>query len=196
MDIYNMTDKNSEILISFPILHSERLDLIEITQNHLSDLYELFSDENVTEFYNIKTLSEEKEAQKYLDWFRTRFHDKLGIRWGIVLKGHENIIGTIGFNNFTKGHRANLGYDLRKDYWNKGFIKEVIEEVVKYGFEKLEVNRIEAEVMPGNIYSEKALNRLGFTKEGLLRDWMYWNEKHYDMIMFSLLRKDIKTTKS
>ena len=59
-----MTDKNSEILISFPILHTERLDLIEITQSHLPDLYELFGDENVTEFYNIKTLSKENEAQK------------------------------------------------------------------------------------------------------------------------------------
>jgi len=44
--------------------------------------------------------------------------------------------------------------------------------------------------MPGNIYSEKALKRLGFKKEGLLRDWMYWNKKHYDMIMFSMLRDE------
>jgi ribosomal-protein-alanine N-acetyltransferase len=191
-----MTDKSSEILIDFPILHTKRSDLLEIKQSHLSDLFELFGDKNVTEFYNTKTLTEEKEAQKYLDWFRSRFHDKLGIRWGIALKGYENIIGTIGFNNFTKGHRANLGYDLRKDYWNNGFIKEALNEVIKYGFEDLEINRIEAEVMPGNIYSEMALSKLGFKKEGLLRDWMLWNEKHYDMIMYSLLRKEIETTKS
>lgn len=174
----------------FPILHTDRLDLIEITQKHLTDLFELFGNDKVTEFYNIKTLTEEKEAQKYLDWFRDRFHDKLGIRWGIALKGHENIIGTIGFNNFTKEHRANLGYDLKQEYWNKGFIKEALKEVLKFGFDTLEINRIEAEIMPGNIYSEKALIRLGFKKEGLLRDWMLWNGKHYDMIMYSLLRTE------
>jgi len=112
----------------------------------------------------------------------------LGIRWGIALKGKTEIIGTIGFNNYTKQHRANIGYDLQKDYWNNGYISEALKAVINYGFEKLEINRIEAEVMPGNIYSEKALNRLGFKREGLLRDWMLWNGKHYDMIMYSLLR--------
>lgn len=185
-----MTNNNSEILTMFPILHTDRLDLIEITQKHLPDLFELFGNKNVTEFYNITTLTEEKEAQKYLDWFRKRFQDKLGIRWGIALKGNEKIIGTIGFNVFTRKHRANLGYDLKQEYWNKGFIKEALKEVVRYGFDILEINRIEAEVMPGNLYSEKALIRLGFKKDGLLRDWMLWNEKHYDMIMYSLLRNE------
>ena len=184
-----MTNDKSDLRIDFPILRTERLDLIEISQTHLMDLFKLFSDENVTEFYNIKTLTKEAEAQKYLDWFRSRSHDKLGIRWGIALKGKTEIIGTIGYNNYTKNHRANIGYDLQKEYWNNGYITEALIEVIKYGFEKLEINRIEAEVMPGNIYSEKALNGLGFKKEGLLRDWMLWNEKYYDMIMYSLLRK-------
>lgn len=183
-----MINININTLTAFPILCTERLDLIEINQKHLTDLFKLFNDENVTEFYNIKTLTEEKDAQKYLDWFQSRFHDKLGIRWGIALKGKTEIIGTIGFNNYTKDHRASIGYDLQKDYWNNGYITEALKAVIKYGFEKLEINRIEAEVMPGNIYSEKALNRLGFKKEGLLRDWMLWNEKHYNMIMYSLLR--------
>jgi ribosomal-protein-alanine N-acetyltransferase len=39
--------------------------------------------------------------------------DKLGIRWGISLKGKDSIIGTVGFNNFAKRHRANIGYDLQ-----------------------------------------------------------------------------------
>ena len=112
-----MENNKSELHIDFPILHTERLDLIEINQTHLSDLYKLFSDKKVTEFYNIKTLTEEMEAQKYLDWFKSRFHDKLGIRWGIAFKDKTEIIGTIGFNNYTKNHRANIGYDLQKYYW-------------------------------------------------------------------------------
>ncbi len=182
-----MTNNNPDLLTAFPLLSSERLDLIEINQEHLTDLFKLYSDENVTEFYNIKTLKEETEAQKYLDLFMSQFLIEMGIRWGIALKGKTEIIGTIGFNNYTRNHRANIGYDLQKDYWNNGYVKEAIMAVVKFGFEKLEVNRIEAEVMPGNIYSEKALNSLGFKKEGLLRDWMIWNEKHYDMNMYSLL---------
>lgn len=61
---------------------------------------------------------------------------------------------------------------------------------IVFGFNSLEINRIEAEVMQGNTASEKVLVKLGFKNEGILRQWMYWNENHYDMTMFSLLRKD------
>lgn len=186
--IINRTD----VFSTFPVIHTERLDLIEIKTNHLNDLFKLFGDDQVTEFYNLKTLLDKREAQYLIDWFQSRFNNQLGIRWGIAIKGKKKIIGTIGFNNFTKGHRANLGYDLQKDYWNNGYIKEAIVAVTKFGFEKLEIHRIEAEVMPRNIYSGKALESLGFKKEGLLRDWMLWNEKHYDMIMYSLIRTGVR----
>ena len=180
------------ILENFPELQTERLNLIEIKQSHLNDYYKLFSDERVTKYYNIIPFREENEAQKHLDWFKNRFREGLGIRWGITLKKDENIIGTLGFNNFQKTHRASIGYDLQVDFWNKGIITEALKEVIKFGFDKLEINRIEAEVMPGNTASEKVLLKIGFKKEGILRDWMYWNEKHYDMTMFSLLRNEYK----
>lgn len=179
------------ILESFPILETSRLDLIEIKQDHLPDLFELFSDENVTRYYNIKTLTEENEAQKFVDWFQSRFKDKLSVRWGIALKSEKKIIGTIGFNNFTKEHRANLGYDLQKKYWNKGYMTESLNAVIEFGFKVLEINRIEAEVMQGNIISERVLEKLGFKKEGILRQWMFWNGNHYDMSMYSLLRTEL-----
>ena len=184
------TNKAEFTLDTFPILNTDRLDLVEIKQSHLGDLYKLFTNENVTRFYNLLPLKNEQEAQKSIDWFQTRFKDKLGIRWGIAIKGQENIIGTIGFNNFAKQHRANIGYDLQTEHWNNGFITEALKTVINFGFNQLEINRIEAEVMQGNIISEKILNKLNFKNEGVLREWMFWNEKYYDMTMFSLLRTD------
>ena len=176
------------MLDHFPKLDTERLHLIEITQFHLNDFYKLFSDERVARYYNIVPFVEEKDAQKYLDWFAHRFKEKLGIRWGIALKGEEHIIGTLGFNHFHRHHRANVGFDLQVDFWNKGVITEALRAVIDFGFKDLEVNRIDAEVMRGNLASERVLSKLGFRREGVLRDWMYWNEKYYDMTMFSLLR--------
>lgn len=186
-----MQTNNTEFTLdTFPILSTDRLDLVEIKQIHLGDLFKLFGDENVTRFYNLLPLKSEQEAQKSIDWFQTRFKDKLGIRWGIAIKGQKNIIGTIGFNNFTKQHRANIGYDLQPEYWNKGYITEALKTVINFGFRQLEINRIEAEVMQGNIISEKVLEKLNFKSEGVLREWMFWNERHYDMTMFSLLKTD------
>lgn len=177
-------------MITFPTLHTERLDLIEIRQNHLGDIFKLFGDEEVTRFYNLLPLKEEQEGQKLLEWFRNRNKDGLGIRWGIAPKGESNIVGTVGFNNYLKNHRANLGYDLQREYWNKGYITEALSVVINFGFNNLEINRIEAEVMQSNVASEAVLGKLGFKNEGILRQWMYWNGNHYDMTMFSLLIKD------
>ena len=104
--------------------------------------------------------------------------------------GEQNIIGIIGFNNFTKRHKANIGFDLQSESWNKGIMTEALSAVLNFGFNQLEINRIEAEVMPGNENSEKLLLKLNFKKEGVLRQWMFWNDKHYDMSMFSLLKSD------
>ena len=77
----------------FPVLKTERLELVEIQQIHLHDIYLLFSDQDVTEFYNLLPLKSEQEGQRLLDWFRSRFNEGLGIRWGIALKGKTSIIG-------------------------------------------------------------------------------------------------------
>ena len=174
----------------FPTLTTKQLDLVEIQQSHLTDLYLLFSDRKVTEYYNLLPLKHEQDGQTLLDWFRNRFKEGLGIRWGIALKGEANIIGTIGFNNFTSKHRANIGYDLQSIYWNKGYMKEALQTIIDFGFNELDINRIEAEVMQGNIVSEKLLEKMDFVREGILRQWMLWNGQYYDMTMYSLLRTD------
>ena len=179
-------------LTTFPAIHTNRLDLVEIRQQHLINIYNLFADENVTQFYNLLPLTKESDAQKFIDWYQNRFKDNPGIRWGISLKGEQDIIGTIGFNNFTKHHKANIGYDLRPEYWNKGIMTEALSAVINYGFNQLEINRMEAEVMQGNVNSERLLLKLNFMKEGILRQWMYWNDNHYDMSMFSLLKTDFE----
>lgn len=185
-----ITTLKNKALDKFPILHTPRLDLIEIKQQHLKDIFKLLGDKRVTQFYNVVTLMEKQEAQKYIDWFRIRFEEGLGVRWGIALKEQNSIIGTIGFNNFIKGHRSNIGYDLHYSKWNKGYLTEALVEIVKFGFSTLDVNRIEAEVMQGNAASERVLEKAGFKKEGILRQWMLWNGKHYDMTMYSLLKSD------
>lgn len=177
--------------MQFPILHTERLDLVEIKQNHLNDLFQIFKDPQVTQFYNLLPFNKPEDGQKFIDWYQNRFTEGLAIRWGICLKGKSNIIGTIGFNNYIKQHRANIGYELQKDYWNKGYITEALNAIITFGFNELEINRVEAEVMIGNKISESVLHKLNFTKEGILREWMFWNSKYYDMIMYSLLRKDV-----
>jgi len=180
----------------FPELLTERLNLVEIKKNHLNDIKELFGNEKVTKFYNLLPFKTDQDAQKFIDWYHIRFKEGLAFRWGISLIGKKGIIGTIGFNNFIKRHRANIGYDLKPEYWNKGYISEALNKVIDFGFNELEINRIEAEVMQGNVNSERVLDKLNFSKEGVLKQWMFWNEKHYDMSMYALLRTEYENKKT
>lgn len=171
----------------FPVLHTPRLHLIEINHLHQPDLFYLLTDKRVTEYYHVIPLQEVADVRKVIDFLNQRFRDKAGIRWGIALEGRDELIGMIGFNSFVPGHKGVLVFALVQEYWGKGYMTEAITAVVAYGFDHLELQRIEAEVLPGNKASEKILEKTGFHHEGLLQQWMLWDNKAYDINMYALL---------
>ena len=173
---------------SFPVLHTLRLDLVEIVPAHAADLFGIFTDKRVTAYYPVVPLHEERDILPVIERFRNQYHDRLGIRWGITLKGQQQLIGSIGFQYFTTGHKGGIAYALSPDYWVQGYISEALKAVIQFGFDELELRRIEAEVIPGNVASDKVLTRNGFQHEGLLRQWMQWDGRYYDVNMYSVLK--------
>lgn len=171
----------------FPVLQTPRLHLIEIQHAHQPDLFYLLTDKRVTEYYHVVPLTEVGDVRRVVDFLKQRFLDKLGIRWGIALAGRQDLIGMIGFNSFVPGHKGVLVFALVQEYWGKGYMTEAIAAVLEYGFTTLELKRIEAEVLPGNKASEKVLTKTGFRHEGLLQQWMLWDDKAYDINMYAQL---------
>lgn len=181
--------------MKFPVLHTERLDLIEMNHTHLDDYFRIFSCPEVVKYYNLNIFTSREDGKVFIDTFHEGFEKGLFMRWGIALKGESRIIGTLGFNNYSENHRATVGYDLDYAHWNKGYVTEALREILPYGFDVLHVNRIEAEVLPDNKGSVRVLEKLGFKKEGHLRDWFYWNGEHFDCFIFSLLKRDYDLTR-
>ncbi len=179
-------------LKKFPTLSSERFELIEITESHVEDMFRLYSDPKVTRYFDLLPLQTQLQAKEAIEFYHKRFQNRTGIRWGIALKGQKGIIGTLGFNKILENHKGRIGYDLQHKYWGRGYMIEVLHCILNYGFERFNLKRIEAEVIPGNIGSERLLTKLNFEKEGVLRQWMYWNENFYDIIMYSLLDSDFR----
>ncbi|BAU29002.1 acetyltransferase (GNAT) family protein [Aneurinibacillus soli] len=109
-----------------------------------------------------------------------------------MLKETSELVGSCGYNNWIKeeGHRGEIGYDLGKEYWGQGIAAEVLEAMLDYGFTEMKLNRVEALVEPENIASIKMLKRIGFQKEGLLRDYQFVKGKFIDLEMHSLLKRD------
>ena len=84
-----------------------------------------------------------------------------------------------------------IGYFLSESYWGNGIASEALKTIIKFLFEKVNVNRIQAEVMPENEVSKKVLLKNGFTKEGLLRQANLWSGKGIvDLEIYSILKGD------
>ncbi|MFC7686510.1 GNAT family N-acetyltransferase [Ureibacillus sp. GCM10028918] len=175
----------------FPVLKTERLNLREVTKEDTAAIFACFSNENVTRYYGEETLIHIEQAEKFVDFFSKNYEAKRGIRWGIEIKGSEGIIGTIGFNAWSPKHkRAEIGYEIHPDYWRNGYTSEALSEILAYGFEMLGLRRIGAVVFMENDASNKLLTKIGFKKEGVLRDYIVQNGTSHDTYVYSLLKNE------
>jgi ribosomal-protein-alanine N-acetyltransferase len=164
---------------------------VEITHQYVDSLYEIFSLEEVTKFYGTDRFTFLGEATRLIDMFQKNYHDKRGIRWGIILKENHRLIGTVGLNGLQlKNKRAEIGYELHPKYWKQGVTSEAIQEVLRFSFEKMDLFRIGAVVYPENIASIKLLEKQGFKNEGLLRGYMLQNDQFHDTYVLSILKPE------
>ncbi|PQD95656.1 GNAT family N-acetyltransferase [Pradoshia eiseniae] len=174
--------------MGYPELETNRLNLVQVKEEHTESFFEIMSKDEVTKYYGMDSLKSLEEASKVVESFQSTYENKRGIRWGIVLKDTGNFVGTLGLNNLsTWSKKAEIGFELHPSHWNKGIAFEAVKEVLRYSFENLELFRIGAVTYPQNDPSIHLLNRLGFTKEGLLRGYLYQNNQSHDSLIFSLL---------
>ena len=114
------------------------------------------------------------------------------MRWAVTLKEDtERLIGTAGFNVWhTWNNSAEIGYDLARAHWGRGLMVEALEPIIDFGFTRMALNRIEADATVGNHASSRVLEKLGFHREGLLRQRGYWKGSYHDVWLYSLLTND------
>jgi ribosomal-protein-alanine N-acetyltransferase len=110
----------------------------------------------------------------------------------LIEKASSMVIGSIAFHNWYQMHgRSELGYGMTSEaHRNQGFMREALPEVLRFGFEAMDLNRIEAFISPENEPSMRLVERAGFMNEGLLRQHYFHNGKHDDSIVYGLLHKD------
>ncbi|WP_191567355.1 GNAT family N-acetyltransferase [Metabacillus idriensis] len=176
---------------TFPLIETDRLVLRQVTKEDAEDILKYLSDKNVMKHYGMEPFKSLDDALDEIFWYQSIFEKNTGIRWGITLKGQERVIGSCGFLNIDPQHyRSEIGFELSKDFWGQGIASEAFEVVIKYGFEQLNLQRIQALIEPPNISSKKLVERKGFIKEGLLRNYEFTCGKFDDLFMYSLLKQD------
>ncbi len=191
--LYSLGDNNGQAKpeIKTNMLETKRLWLIEVTPDVYHQLFTTRSEEEIMEFMGLNTSEEFRiEKEKYtggMTTYRTSFK-----RFFLKVKDTGKVIGSTGFHNWYAMHmRAELGYALNDEASkNKGYMKEAVAAVIKYGFEQMGLNRIEAFVGPGNIPSILLVKGYGFTEEGRLREHFFKEGELEDAICFALLKSE------
>ncbi|WP_338447984.1 GNAT family protein [Niallia oryzisoli] len=172
-------------------LQLERIKLVQSEREHAPALFKFWSDPMVTRYMNIETFTTVEEAITMIDLLNKFAAKKQANRYTIITMKNDEIIGSCGFNYFDYDNaKAEVGYDLGKEYWGRGFASEVVMTLLRYGFQELHLNRIEAKVAPKNERSIKLLERLGFSYEGLLRQSEKTKDGFIDVMLYSILKQD------
>ncbi len=175
-------------------LESERLILRSWTLEDLGDFYEYAKNDNVGPNAGWKPHESKEESEKILKSFI-----KNNEVWAIEYKENKKVIGSIGLHKdeMRMGIKAKmLGYVLSKDYWGEGLMTEAAKEVIKYGFEKEELDLISVRHFRFNDRSKRVIEKCGFKYEGTLRKGRkLFNDEVVDLVLYSILKEEYREMK-
>ena len=176
---------------ALPTLEAPRVRLRALAERDVDALFAIFSDEVMMRYWSTLPMKDRAEAEEYLARIRTGFAVKSLFQWGVERKEDGEILGTCTlFSIHRDSMRAELGYCLRSAHWRKGYMSEALAALIDYAFATLKLRRLEADVDPGNDGSVRLLERLGFTREGLLSERWDVGGQIGDTAFFGLLARE------
>jgi ribosomal-protein-alanine N-acetyltransferase len=181
-----MVIKGMNIYIK-PLNISDATSILELEIRN-KEFFRQYSINRDPEFYSF-------EGQlKRLEKIEESRGDDLGYSFGIYLNESHRLIGQIGLFKIERGpaQRAMVGYSLDKEQNGKGYMTEALKSIVDFGFDQLKLHRIEAGVMPHNIGSIKILEKTGFQKEGIAKQYVMINGKWEDHQILAIINNKNK----
>jgi RimJ/RimL family protein N-acetyltransferase len=180
-------------MTEMPVLLTDRLVLRPFNLNDAARVRELAGEfEVAATTANIPHPYEEGMAEEWISSHADAFDNGRGVTFATVLRSQDALIGAIGLVLNRTHNSAELGYWVGKPYWNQGYCTEAAREVLRYGFETLELNRIQARHMTKNRASGRVMEKIGMNHEGVLRQSLHRFGSFEDAAMFSILQSEYR----
>ena len=174
-----------------PALETPRLRLRKLTMRDAADIYEYSRDAEVARHVLWDAHRSILDSRGYIRYMQRKYRLEEPASWAIVLKATNRVIGTIGFMWIQEENAsAEVGYSLSRPHWNRGYMTEALERVLRYGFEKMDMNRIEAQHEVDNPASGAVMRKCGMQKEGTLRQRLINKGRFVDVDLYAILRRD------
>lgn len=150
-------------LKTFPTLETERLTLREFADGDFASFFKLFSNPQVHRYFGFQPTSK-KECQKWFKTFKNRFYEGKGIRWMIILKDSDEIVGNFGFHKMREEELyIERGLQLFPEFWRKGFGSEASQVATDWLRQNSHFQWIDVWTAVENIPAQALIKKQGFT---------------------------------
>ncbi|MBQ7821324.1 MAG: GNAT family N-acetyltransferase [Clostridia bacterium] len=191
MRFFSKKDRLYNIFSSIPQLECDRLILRRMKKSDAADMYEYARDEEVTKYLLWHPHDSLEYTQQYLNYIQTKYREGTFYDWALVLKSESKMIGTCGFTAIdTDNGCAEIGYVINPAYRGHGFACEAVSRVLDFGFNDLEMHRIEAKYIVGNEASRRVMEKCNMKFEGIARDLMLIKGEYRDIGCCAILKSD------
>jgi RimJ/RimL family protein N-acetyltransferase len=169
-------------------IEAERVRVRLLTEGDLPALFEVNSDEAVTSLLPYATWASPADGDAWFQRMAALQATGLALQFVVADKTSDKAIGTcLLFRLEQASRRAELGYVLGRAHWGRGLMQEALSALLDRAFGTMALRRLEAEVDIRNPASARLLQRLGFSREGLLRQRWVTKGEAKDVEIYGLL---------
>ena len=181
-----------------PTLAADRLRLRPLRDADLPALVAIFGDADHLRYWSHGPLADLDAAREYLGGITAGWRERAFFQWGIDVAATRQLVGTVTLADWDRGNRrAEIGFILRPGVEGRGYATEAVRAALAFAFGPMGVHRVEADVDPDNAASLRLLDRIGFRREGLLRDrWFTFFGEWKDSLLLGLLADELLETSS
>lgn len=175
-------------------LQTERLILRRFQVEDAEEFYcNVTSDNKVNKFLTWPVHKAVEETRELLTGWVKSYEKPERYCWAIVLKENDQLIGTIAAPTIkNRTETAEVTYCIGSAWWGLGIVTEALKEVIRYLFEEIQVNRVEAGYDVNNPASGRVLEKVGMQKEGVLRKAGRNNQGLFDLVFCAMLKGDLR----
>lgn len=175
--------------LTTPTLETDRLLLRPFTEADADDLWELHSNAFVLRYWDSPPWRERSRAERFLATCRQMAEEGTGVR--VAMERDGSFVGWCGLSRWNPNFRsAAVGYCLNEAAWGHGYATEGAQALLGWAFETLDLNRVQAEADTRNAASARVLEKLGFQREGTLREDCIVEGVVSDSWVYGLLRRE------
>jgi ribosomal-protein-alanine N-acetyltransferase len=173
-----------------PTLETARLILRPLREADFADYFEYAQDPAVASGGMWRPYASEDDARA--DFMRLiSFYPRGFMWWALEDKAGGKMIGRCQLDRYDPDDaRAEISCALHRGYWGRGYMREAAEQVARYGFEILKLNRLSATVFPDNTASVRILQKLGMIREGCFRQYRATRGAPEDVDLYAVLRTE------